>query len=61
MADAFNLYPGSRIMFGDEEAAPLAFRQKVGPRQEIACDGLRVASAQAAPWNEVLVRGQHRK
>jgi len=59
MADAFNFYLGSRIMLGNEEASPLPLRQQIRSRQEIAGDGLCVASAEAAARDEVVVRGEH--
>ena len=59
MADTFNFYLGSGIMFGNYEAASLAFGQKVDSREKVTRDGLRVTSAQSAPGNKVVVRRKH--
>jgi len=48
-------------VFSNEEAAPLALRQKIGSRQEVSGDGLRVASAEASSRNKVVIRSKHRE
>jgi len=55
MTDAFNLYLGSRMMFGNKEASPLALRQQIRSRQEIAGDGLQMASAEATARNKIVI------
>ena len=55
MADAFNFDLFARIVFGDEESPPFTLRQQIGSRQEIAGDGLQMASAEATARNKIVI------
>src|SRR5262245_26245151 len=61
MTKALNFYLCPGIMFGDEKAALLALRQKIGSPQKIASNGLHVTSVEAASRDEALLRRKHQR